>query len=667
MEQKKFYITTAIAYTSRKPHIGNTYEIVLTDAIARLKRMQGYDVFFCTGTDEHGQKIEEIAGAAGVTPKAYVDQISGQIRTIWDTMNTSYDYFIRTTDDYHEKVVQKIFKRLYDQGDIYKGEYSGMYCTPCESFWTESQLKDGCCPDCGRPVKPAKEEAYFFRMSKYQDRLMKHIEENPDFIVPESRKKEMINNFLKPGLQDLCVSRTSFKWGIPVSFDDRHVVYVWLDALTNYITALGYDPDGSGENFAKYWPADVHVIGKDILRFHTLYWPIFLMALDLPLPKQIFGHPWMLFAAEKMSKSRGNVIYADDMVRLFGVDAVRYYMLSAMPYAQDGTITYEAFIAKYNTDLANTLGNLVNRTVAMANKYFGGAILAAGGEDPLDVDLRETALSTVSGVLSSMEQYRTADALQKIIALAQRANKYIDETTPWILAKDEASLPRLQLVLSNLVEAIRYLGVLLTPFLPDTAAAILRQIGIQFGFQIGNPAGDLDSLSQFGSAPARQVGAATPLFARLDEQKTMERIEKEIVEPQKAAAAAEAAGNAPAEEKAEEPAGIVHLPQITIDDFGKVELRVGRIAQCEKLKKSKKLLKIQLEDGEGTRQILSGIAAWYTPEDLIGKKVLFVANLKPAKLAGELSEGMILAADCSETEVKVVFVDDSIPAGATVC
>ena len=667
MEQKKFYITTAIAYTSRKPHIGNTYEIVLTDAIARLKRMQGYDVFFCTGTDEHGQKIEEIAGAAGVTPKAYVDQISGQIRTIWDTMNTSYDYFIRTTDDYHEKVVQKIFKRLYDQGDIYKGEYSGMYCTPCESFWTESQLKDGCCPDCGRPVKPAKEEAYFFRMSKYQDRLMKHIEENPDFIVPESRKKEMINNFLKPGLQDLCVSRTSFKWGIPVSFDDRHVVYVWLDALTNYITALGYDPDGSGENFAKYWPADVHVIGKDILRFHTLYWPIFLMALDLPLPKQIFGHPWMLFAAEKMSKSRGNVIYADDMVRLFGVDAVRYYMLSAMPYAQDGTITYEAFIAKYNTDLANTLGNLVNRTVAMANKYFGGAILAAGGEDPLDVDLRETALSTVSGVLSSMEQYRTADALQKIIALAQRANKYIDETTPWILAKDEASLPRLQLVLSNLVEAIRYLGVLLTPFLPDTAAAILRQIGIQFGFQIGNPAGDLDSLSQFGSAPARQVGAATPLFARLDEQKAMERIEKEIVEPQKAAAAAEAAGNAPAEEKAEEPAGIVHLPQITIDDFGKVELRVGRIAQCEKLKKSKKLLKIQLEDGEGTRQILSGIAAWYTPEDLIGKKVLFVANLKPAKLAGELSEGMILAADCSETEVKVVFVDDSIPAGATVC
>ena len=667
MEQKKFYITTAIAYTSRKPHIGNTYEIVLTDAIARLKRMQGYDVFFCTGTDEHGQKIEEIAGAAGVTPKAYVDQISGQIRTIWDTMNTSYDYFIRTTDDYHEKVVQKIFKRLYDQGDIYKGEYSGMYCTPCESFWTESQLKDGCCPDCGRPVKPAKEEAYFFRMSKYQDRLMKHIEENPDFIVPESRKKEMINNFLKPGLQDLCVSRTSFKWGIPVSFDDRHVVYVWLDALTNYITALGYDPDGSGENFAKYWPADVHVIGKDILRFHTLYWPIFLMALDLPLPKQIFGHPWMLFAAEKMSKSRGNVIYADDMVRLFGVDAVRYYMLSAMPYAQDGTITYEAFIAKYNTDLANTLGNLVNRTVAMANKYFGGAILAAGGEDPLDVDLRETALSTVSGVLSSMEQYRTADALQKIIALAQRANKYIDETTPWILAKDEASLPRLQLVLSNLVEAIRYLGVLLTPFLPDTAASILRQIGIQFGFQIGNPAGGLDSLSQFGSAPARQVGAATPLFARLDEQKTMERIEKEIVEPQKAAAAAEAAGNAPAEEKAEEPAGIVHLPQITIDDFGKVELRVGRIAQCEKLKKSKKLLKIQLEDGEGTRQILSGIAAWYTPEDLIGKKVLFVANLKPAKLAGELSEGMILAADCSETEVKVVFVDDSIPAGATVC
>ncbi len=654
MDKKTFYITTAIAYASRKPHIGNTYEIVLTDAIARLKRMQGYDVFFCTGTDEHGQKIEEYAKAAGISPKEYVDNVSGQIRAIWDVMNTSYDHFIRTTDDYHEKAVQKMFKAMYDKGDIYKGEYSGMYCTPCESFWTESQLKDGCCPDCGRPVKEAKEEAYFFRMSKYQDKLMQYIDEHPDFIVPESRKKEMINNFLKPGLQDLCVSRTSFMWGIPVSFDDRHVIYVWLDALTNYITALGYDPDGSGENFKKYWPADVHVIGKDILRFHTIYWPIFLMSMGLPLPKQVFGHPWMLFASDKMSKSKGNVIYADDMVRLFGVDAVRYYMLSAMPYAQDGSITYEAFITKYNAELANTLGNLVNRTVAMANKYFGGEIDAASISDPLDQELKDTALSAVSGVLSAMEEYRTADALQKIIALAQRSNKYIDETAPWVLAKDEASLPRLKAVLSNLIEAIRFIGVLLTPFLPDTAASIMEQIG--------SPTADLDSLKEFGSAPARKVGEAKALFARIDEAKMMERINKEIVEPQIAAAKAEAAKNAPAE-KEEAPEGIA---QIGIEDFSKVELRVAEVLSCEKMKKSKKLLKLILNDGDGERQVLSGISQWYAPEDLVGKKIVLVSNLKPAKLCGEVSNGMILAADCSEDDVKVLFVDPSVPAGSRI-
>ena len=654
MDKKTFYITTAIAYASRKPHIGNTYEIVLTDAIARLKRMQGYDVFFCTGTDEHGQKIEEYAKAAGISPKEYVDNVSGQIRAIWDVMNTSYDHFIRTTDDYHEKAVQKMFKAMYDKGDIYKGEYSGMYCTPCESFWTESQLKDGCCPDCGRPVKEAKEEAYFFRMSKYQDKLMQYIDEHPDFIVPESRKKEMINNFLKPGLQDLCVSRTSFKWGIPVSFDDRHVIYVWLDALTNYITALGYDPDGSGENFKKYWPADVHVIGKDILRFHTIYWPIFLMSMGLPLPKQVFGHPWMLFASDKMSKSKGNVIYADDMVRLFGVDAVRYYMLSAMPYAQDGSITYEAFITKYNAELANTLGNLVNRTVAMANKYFSGEIDAASISDPLDQELKDTALSAVSGVLSAMEEYRTADALQKIIALAQRSNKYIDETAPWVLAKDEASLPRLKAVLSNLIEAIRFIGVLLTPFLPDTAASIMEQIG--------SPAADLDSLKEFGSAPARKVGEAKALFARIDEVKMMERINKEIVEPQIAAAKAEAAKNAPAEKK-ETPEGIA---QIGIEDFSKVELRVAEVLSCEKMKKSKKLLKLILNDGDGERQVLSGISQWYAPEDLVGKKIVLVSNLKPVKLCGEVSNGMILAADCSEDDVKVLFVDPSVPAGSRI-
>ena len=663
MEKKKFYMTTAIAYTSAKPHIGNTYEIVLADAIARHKRMEGYDVFFCTGTDEHGQKIEEKAEAAGVTPKAYVDRVSGEVRKIWDTMNTTYDYFIRTTDAPHEKTVQKIFKKMYEKGDIYKSEYEGMYCTPCESFWTESQLVNGCCPDCGRPVQPAKEEAYFFKMSKCADRLIQYIEDNPDFIVPESRKKEMINNFLKPGLQDLCVSRTSFKWGIPVDFDPKHVVYVWLDALNNYITAIGYDPDGSTEQFGKLWPADLHIIGKDILRFHTIYWPIFLMSLDLPLPKQVFGHPWLLFAADKMSKSKGNVIYADDLVNLFGVDAVRYYLLSAMPYAQDGSITYETFIAKYNSDLANTIGNLVNRTVSMANKYFGGELPAAMVENELDRDLADTALQTAEAVKGYMDQYHTADALARILTLAQRSNKYIDETTPWALAKDEAKLPRLRTVLANLIEAIRYIAVLSEPFMPDTAAAMMDQIGLPDSHLEDGEA--LETLAVFGSAPARKVGEAKALFARIDEKAMLEKIDKEIVQPQIAAAKAEAAAaEAPAEEEKAE--GVAFLPEITIDEFAKIDLRVGKIVSCEKLKKSRKLLKLMVDDGQGTRQILSGISKWYKPEDLEGRKVIFVANLAPAKLAGELSEGMVLAADAGEDDVRVMFVDDSIPAGSCI-
>ena len=663
MEKKKFYMTTAIAYTSAKPHIGNTYEIVLADAIARHKRMEGYDVFFCTGTDEHGQKIEEKAEAAGVTPKAYVDRVSGEVRKIWDTMNTTYDYFIRTTDAPHEKTVQKIFKKMYEKGDIYKSEYEGMYCTPCESFWTESQLVNGCCPDCGRPVQPAKEEAYFFKMSKYADRLIQYIEDNPDFIVPESRKKEMINNFLKPGLQDLCVSRTSFKWGIPVDFDPKHVVYVWLDALNNYITAIGYDPDGSTEQFEKLWPADLHIIGKDIIRFHTIYWPIFLMSLDLPLPKQVFGHPWLLFAADKMSKSKGNVIYADDLVNLFGVDAVRYYLLSAMPYAQDGSITYETFIAKYNSDLANTIGNLVNRTVSMANKYFGGELPAAMVENELDRDLADTALQTAEAVKGYMDQYHTADALARILTLAQRSNKYIDETTPWALAKDEAQLPRLRTVLANLIEAIRYIAVLSEPFMPDTAAAMMDQIGLPDSHMEDGEA--LETLAVFGSAPARKVGEAKALFARIDEKAMLEKIDKEIVQPQIAAAKAEAAASeAPAEEEKAE--GVAFLPEITIDEFAKIDLRVGKIVSCEKLKKSRKLLKLMVDDGQGTRQILSGISKWYKPEDLEGRKVIFVANLAPAKLAGELSEGMVLAADAGEDDVRVMFVDDSIPAGSCI-
>lgn len=646
-EQQKFYLTTAIAYTSRKPHIGNSYEIVLTDAIARFKRMIGDDVFFLTGTDEHGQKIQEIANEMGITPKAYVDQVAGEIRRIWDLMDCSYDKFIRTTDDYHEEVVKKIFKKLYDQGDIYKSEYEGWYCTPCESFWTETQLADGCCPDCGRPVKKTKEEAYFFKMSKYQDRLMQYIEEHPEFIQPESRKREMVNNFLKPGLQDLCVSRTSFSWGIPVDFDPKHVIYVWLDALTNYITALGYDPDGSSELFEKYWPADVHIIGKDILRFHTIYWPIMLMALGLPLPKQVFGHPWLLSGTDKMSKSKGNVMYADDLARHFGVDGVRYYLLKEMPYAQDGTITYENIIARYNSDLANTLGNLVNRTVAMSNKYFDGAVKNAGVADALDDDLKSTCLSSVKEYTSLMNQFKVADALEVIINVARRSNKYIDETAPWTLAKDEANYPRLQTVLYNLLESIRFIAVMVSPFLPQTAEKIFAQINTDITCY--------PSLNEFGKLKEGKVGTAAPLFARIDEAKKLEELEKEIEASQKAAAPKE-------ETKEEAPEGLI----INIDDFAKVELKAAKIIECEPVKKSDKLLCLQLDDGSDTpRQVVSGIAAWYQPADLIGKKVIIVANLKPVKLRGVVSNGMILAADCDDA-ARVLFVDDHIPAGAKI-
>lgn len=638
----KFYITTAIAYTSRKPHIGNSYEIVLTDAIARYKRLQGYDVFMLTGTDEHGQKIEEYAKTAGVTPKEYVDKISGEIRSICDILNTSYDRFIRTTDEQHEKVVQKIFKKLYEQGDIYKGHYEGMYCTPCESFWTESQLVDGKCPDCGREVKPAKEEAYFLKLSKYQKRLEEFIEQNENFIYPEARKKEMLNNFIKPGLQDLCVSRTSFKWGIPVDFDPDHVVYVWIDALSNYITAIGYDPDGSSDEYKKYWPADVHIIGKDIVRFHTIYWPIMLMALGEPLPKQVFGHPWLLFGEDKMSKSRGNVIYADDLVELLGVDAVRYYLVSEMPYASDGSITYETIIERYNSDLANTFGNLVNRTIAMQNKYFDGVIQPGNVNEPVDGELKNFALDTVKKIEKCFETYRVADAVEAVLNLAKRSNKYIDETTPWALAKDEASLPRLGTVLYNLLEAIRYIAVLLSPFMPETSEKIFAQMNCDIK--------DYDSLESFGALKAgEKVGKAEALFARIDSEKML----TEIAERQEAAAKAE---------EAAKPKEIKGLAQIEFDDFAKVELRVATITECEPIKKAKKLLKLTVNDGTAEpRQIVSGISPWYKPEDLIGKNVIIVANLKPAKLCGEMSNGMLLAGDVSENDVKVVFVD--LPAG----
>ena len=634
----KFYITTAIAYTSRKPHIGNTYEIILTDAIARFRRFLGDDVFFLTGTDEHGQKIQEIAEKEGIAPKAYVDIIAEQIKDIADMLNVSYDHFIRTTDEYHVEAVKKIFKKLYDQGDIYKSEYEGLYCTPCESFWTETQLVDGKCPDCGREVKKTKEEAYFFKMSKYQDRLIKYIEENPDFIQPEARKKEMINNFLKPGLQDLCVSRTSFTWGVPVEFDPKHVVYVWIDALSNYITALGYSPDNKGELYNKYWPADVHIIGKDILRFHTIYWPIMLMALGEPLPKQVFGHPWMLFGEEKMSKSRGNVIYAEDLVRHFGVDAVRYYSLHEMPYAQDGNITYDTFIARYNSDLANTLGNLVNRTVAMINKYFGGVIGDANVTGEFDEDLKNVCLNARENVVKKMETWHIADSLDEIWKIVDRANKYIDETTPWILAKSDETKPRLNTVLYNLAETIRIIAALLQSFMPETAERIAKQIGAtELSYESTKTFGVLKS--------GAKVEEAQVLFARIDAEKKMEEIAAENDEDK--------IELAPFKEYCD------------FDDFEKLDLRVGKVIECEKVEKSEKLLRFTLEVGSETRQILSGIAKYHKPEELIGKNVIFVANFKPRKMMGMESQGMILSAEFGDGLTALTTIND-IQSGAEI-
>ncbi len=617
----KFYITTAIAYTSKTPHIGNTYELILTDAIARFNRFIGKDVYFLTGTDEHGQKIQQIAEEQGITPQEHVDKIAGEIRDIADMLNISYDGFIRTTDDYHVKAVQQIFKKLYEQGDIYKGAYEGLYCTPCESFWTQSQLKDGKCPDCGREVQKTKEEAYFFKMSKYGQRLMEHIENNPEFIQPESRKKEMVNNFLKPGLQDLCVSRSSFNWGVPVDFDDEHVIYVWIDALSNYITALGYTPEEKGELYNKYWPADVHVIGKDILRFHTIYWPIILMALGEELPKQVFGHPWMLVGEEKMSKSRGNVIYAQDLVRHFGTDAVRYYSLHEMPFAQDGTITYDVFMTRFNSDLANTLGNLVNRTIAMVNKYFDGVIQSGDVSGEFDDELKAVATGAIAKITEKMKSLHVADSLDEIWAVVNRANKYIDETTPWILAKDEATKPRLGTVLYNLVETIRIIASLLTSFIPETAEKIKEQLC----------ADDLsfESASKFGITKAgTKVGEAAQLFARLDIEKKMEEIMAEIAEN--------------SEEKIEIAP---YKDFVEFEDFEKLDIRVGKVIECERVPKSKKLLRFTLEVGSEKRQILSGISQFHDPEELIGKNVLFIANFKPRTMMGLESNGMILSAE----------------------
>ena len=645
MDKGKYYLSTAIAYTSGKPHIGNTYEIVLADAICRFKRMCGYDVYFQTGTDEHGQKIQEKAQAAGVTPQQFVDNVAGEIKRIWDVMNTSYDKFVRTTDPEHKATVQKIFKKLYEQGDIYKSEYEGMYCTPCESFWTESQLVDGKCPDCGRPCKPAKEEAYFFKMSKYADRLMKHIEENPQFIQPEARKNEMVNNFLKPGLQDLCVSRTSFTWGVPVEFDPKHVTYVWIDALSNYITFPGFDVDGNhGEMYKKYWPADVHLIGKDILRFHTIYWPILLMALDQPLPKQVFGHPWLLVGDGKMSKSKGNVIYADDLVDLFGVDAVRYYLLHEIPFASDGTLTYELLMERINSDLANILGNLVNRTIAMSHKYSKGILSDHAVAGEFDQELIDLCLATPAKVEAKMDELRVADAIDEIFALLRRANKYIDETMPWALAKDEALHGRLDTVLYNLLESIRVAATLLHPFLPETAERIFKQLNIE------HPT--WDSLSAFGALPAgHQLNQGEILFARIDIPKKLEEMQK----AQEAKAAAEAAAANPP--KAE----------IVFDDFLKVDMTVVKVLSCENVKKSEKLLKFQLDDGTGKpRQILSGIAKYYKAEELVGKTLVAVTNLAPRKMMGQESCGMLLSAE-KDDKLNLIMLDDAIPAGAKLC
>ena len=651
-DKKPYYITTAIAYTSGKPHIGNTYEAVLADAIARYKRLEGYDVFFQTGTDEHGQKIELKAAEAGITPKEFVDNVSGQIKEIWDMMGTSYDKFIRTTDDYHEKQVQKIFKKLYDQGDIYKSEYEGMYCTPCESFWTESQLVDGKCPDCGREVKPAKEEAYFFKMSKYADRLIEHINTHPEFIQPVSRKNEMMNNFLLPGLQDLCVSRTSFKWGIPVSFDEKHVVYVWLDALTNYITGIGYDADGeNADSYKKYWPADLHLIGKDIIRFHTIYWPIFLMALGEPLPKQVFGHPWLLQGNGKMSKSKGNVLYADTLVDFFGVDVVRYFVLHEMPFENDGVITWELMVERLNSDLANTLGNLVNRTISMSNKYFDGLVEDKGITEEVDADLKAVVTGTKAAVEKKMAELRVADAMTEIFNLFKRCNKYIDETMPWALAKDESKRERLATVLYNLTEGINIGAILLRPFMPGTSDKIIAQInGVER---------DFDSLSEFGLyvSGSRVTKQPEILFARLDLQEVMAKVE-EMFPPKE---------EEKAEEKPAEPELSLEIrEEITIDDFAKCQFAVGEIISCEAVPKSKKLLCSQVKIGDKTKQIVSGIRMSYSPEEMVGKKVCVLVNLKSAKLAGVLSEGMLLCAEDADGKPVLLSPEKAVPSGVEI-
>ena len=653
--KKPYYISTAIAYTSGKPHIGNTYEIVLADAIARYKREQGYDVYFQTGTDEHGQKIELKAQDAGVTPKEFVDNVAGEIKNIWDLMNTSYDKFIRTTDEYHEKQVQKIFKKLYEKGDIYKGHYEGLYCTPCESFWTPSQVVDGKCPDCGRPVQPAKEEAYFFRMSKYAQKLIDHINSHPEFIQPVSRKNEMMNNFLLPGLQDLCVSRTSFSWGIPVDFDPKHVVYVWLDALTNYITKIGYDADGnSSELFNKNWPADLHLIGKDIIRFHTIYWPIFLMALDLPLPKQVFGHPWLLQGDGKMSKSKGNVLYADTLVDFFGVDAVRYFVLHEMPFENDGVISWELMVERMNSDLANILGNLVNRTVSMTNKYFGGVVENKNVCEDVDDDLKAAVLEAVKKADEKMEKLRVADAITEIFNIFRRSNKYIDETTPWTLAKDEEKKDRLATVLYNLTEAITIGASLLSSFMPETSEKILAQLNTEKR--------TLEAMDQFGLYPNGNKVTEKPeiLFARMDVKEVLEKVEAMKAEEAKAAGEEENA-------QEESVVDVEKKPEITYDDFAKLQFQIGQIVKCEEVPKSKKLLCSQVKIGSETRQIISGIKAWYKPDQMVGKKVMVVTNLKPAKLAGMLSEGMILCAEDDEGNLALMTPEKDIKPGSEVC